>query len=251
MSNEISGSLASYKITPEEPALSVAVPELTPDQFMNKSAQILSEGVQNHYSKEYVTDQLFHLAQDNKNTAESLGFPMDHPAIKKQVAKWYDGRPSNGADPKPAPQAFGVFDRSDKNLSIYHYHPGEGQCSEETPPVQMKAGNNTTNQTGDPYARGSNGPAPNGTYPVQKPIATGDSKSFGPYFFPIGDCGESSTCTGEKAGDIARQRGVGIHAGRSGPEDKTNGCIRTSKEDIVELHEMSQEEPLTEITIQD
>ncbi|MBI2340692.1 MAG: hypothetical protein HYU99_10090 [Deltaproteobacteria bacterium] len=51
-----------------------------------------------------MTDQLFHLAYKNQNMAKELGFPLDHPTIKKQVVeKWYNGRPSNGPDPKPGP----------------------------------------------------------------------------------------------------------------------------------------------------
>lgn len=139
-----------------------------------------------------------------------------------------------------------VFDRSEGTLTVY---PGDHHA--DTAPTTFPAGNNTTNPAGDPYAIGSNGSAPNGTYPVQRPIATGTSESFGPYFFPVGDCGTSSTCSGPNAGDIARQRGIGIHAGQKGPESRTHGCIRLSEENIQTLHEMDATDPLETITIQD
>src|SRR6185437_2229001 len=90
-----------------------------------------------------------------------------------------------------------------------------------------QAGNNTTNPNGDPNTVGSNGPAPQGTFPVQQPVNTGNSASFGNWFLPVGSCaqGQTAPCTGQRGGDIARQRGIGIHGGRRNAQSRTNGCI--------------------------
>lgn len=89
MSNEISDPFSSFKITPEVPSISVAVPELTQDEFINKSAQILNEGVQNYYSKEYVTDQILKLSRENSQTVSDLGFPADYQTIRQKVVEPY------------------------------------------------------------------------------------------------------------------------------------------------------------------
>lgn len=142
--------------------------------------------------------------------------------------------------------SIGVFDRSDGLLYIY---PGEN--GDAGPPVIFSAGNETRNMAGDPYTVDSNGPAPNGTYPVQGPIYTGNSESFGPYYFPVGDCGTSPTCSGPQGGDIARKRGIGVHGGRTGYQRPTDGCIRLNNDDVRTLNEMNAADPLTKITIQD
>ena len=82
---------------------------------------------------------------------------------------------------------------------------------------ETAAGNRTVNPGGNPFTVGSEGPAPTGTWPVGAPVSTGTSISYGPFFFPVG-----------ARGDIARDRGIGIHAGRSGPQSRTQGCIRVS-----------------------
>ncbi len=99
---------------------------------------------------------------------------------------------------------------------------------------RYQAGNRTTNPTGDPNTVGSNGPAPEGTFPVQDPINTGTSESFGPWYIPIGSCaaGAAAPCTGTNGGDVARRRGIGIHGGRSGPQSRTLGCLRMSNSDV-------------------
>jgi RHS repeat-associated protein len=94
---------------------------------------------------------------------------------------------------------------------------------------ETAAGNNTVNPAGDPNRVGSNGPAPSGVFPVQRPvlIPTEDvraTKAYGPAFFPIG-----------QAGDIARRRGIGIHGGRRGPQSPTQGCIRVSDDALRQM----------------
>lgn len=108
------------------------------------------------------------------------------------------------------------------------------------------AGNRTINPTGDPYAVGSNAPAPCGTFPVQPPITVSreEQARFGPYFWPIGAVGPN----GERI-DIARQRGIGFHGGRSGPQSRTLGCIRASNADIIDVYNRTQADRITEITI--
>ena len=107
------------------------------------------------------------------------------------------------------------------------------------------AANKTLNPCGDPNRVDSNGPAPNGTFPVQRSVPMGD-ESYGPYFYPIGAVG----ARGERL-DIARQRGIGLHAGRDSYLHPTHGCIRMNNRDIVDLHNQTQNVPLQVITIGD
>lgn len=112
--------------------------------------------------------------------------------------------------------------------------------------AEYPAGNRTTNPWGDPFSIDSNGPAPPGAYQLQTPIAEPHpSISYGPYFIPIGEIG----LFGSRL-DIARQRGIGIHGGRSGPGSRTEGCIRLSNDNIIDIVEFHQIDPLTEISIE-
>ncbi len=104
--------------------------------------------------------------------------------------------------------------------------------------------NNTTNPVGNPNIINSNGPAPAGTFPVQAPINTGSSISYGPYFFPIGAVNSDGT-----PGDIARQRGIGLHGGRRNHNSRTEGCLRADNADIMDLVSRTAADPLTSITI--
>jgi hypothetical protein len=130
----------------------------------------------------------------------------------------------------------------DSRSSTLYVHPGNRIT--EGPPQTFPAGNNTTNPGGDPYTVGSSGPAPSGTFVVQDPVSTGNSVSYGPYFFPIGAQGAN----GERL-DIARQRGIGLHGGRTGPNSPTEGCIRVSNDTITDLVRIHQADPITSITI--
>ena len=89
---------------------------------------------------------------------------------------------------------------------------------------ETTAGNNTVKPDGDPLEVGSNGPAPWGKWPVGAPISTGTSESYGPFFLPIG-----------APGDVARSRGIGLHGGRSGPQSRTEGCVRSGNAAITEM----------------
>jgi hypothetical protein len=88
-SNEINSSVSPISSDFTEPIMSKASPELGQDEFINRSIQILNEGVANHYSEEYVTNQLLQLASDNKNSAESLGFPTDPLEIRQKIVGPY------------------------------------------------------------------------------------------------------------------------------------------------------------------
>lgn len=145
-----------------------------------------------------------------------------------------------------------IYSREDETLYLLD---GEGNGVDSWP-----AANNTTNPYGDPYEIGSNGPAPNGEWPINGPIVeTGDSESYGPDFIPIGDAGD-----GDDRNDIARQRGLGIHGGREGKKDgkgrtgyeyNTLGCIRMGNSDLKELVELmetySDDDPVDSIVILD
>lgn len=106
------------------------------------------------------------------------------------------------------------------------------------------AGNNTTNPSGDRNTVGSNGPAPQGTFPVQPPVNTTGRPEYGSAFFPVGAVGPN----GERL-DIARQRGIGVHSGRRGYQSRTQGCMRVDESTIQYLLQINQDDPITEITI--
>jgi hypothetical protein len=115
-------------------------------------------------------------------------------------------------------------------------------------PDPILAGNDTINPGGNPNTKDCNCPAPNGTFPLQRPISTAGSLEYGSYFFPVGARGPK----GERL-DIARIRGIGVHAGRTGPRSRTRGCIRVSDDDVRDLYLwyqlLEQIDPITHITI--
>jgi hypothetical protein len=137
----------------------------------------------------------------------------------------------------------GQGDSTKKNVTAnYCSTRGTLQLKDSTGTVvfETAAGNNTVNPSGDPNQPGSNGPAPAGTFPVQPVItipadATATRAAYGPAFFPVGSCGTSASCSGVQAGDIARQRGIGIHGGRTGPQYPTQGCIRVSNQAVQQM----------------
>ena len=136
-----------------------------------------------------------------------------------------------------------VFSREDGTISLLD---GDGNLVDS-----WDAANNTTKPNGDPCTVDSNGPAPNGEWPINGPIVdTGDSESYGPHFIPVGDAGD-----GDDRNDIARQRGIGIHGGRDGHEHVTYGCIRMENDDADELvdwmREHADDDAVKSITIQD
>jgi RHS repeat-associated protein len=131
-----------------------------------------------------------------------------------------------------------VFDRNNNTITIT---TNNGQT------FTYLAGNNTVNPTGNPNQVGSNGPAPNGTYPVQAPVTNPNpAAAYGPIFYPIGQVGPN----GERQ-DIARERGIGLHGGREGFDSPTHGCIRMNNQDITNLSNILRalNDPLTRITI--
>jgi hypothetical protein len=90
------------------------------------------------------------------------------------------------------------------------------------------AANNVTNPKADPYAVGKHSPAPNGTWyvddPIQVPADDPTHKSYGDWKFPVG-----------RKDDIAGQRLIRIHGGRTGYQYQTEGCIRMNDGDIAKL----------------
>ena len=131
----------------------------------------------------------------------------------------------------PLGRSISVFDRSTGTIWVFD---SNGNIIDIYP-----AGNNTTNPNGDPFTVGSKGPAPDGTFPVGAPVPEGDSPKYGPWFYPVG-----------APGDIARNRGIGIHGGRKGPSSPTYGCMRMGNQDIQGMHDQTISDPLVLITIQ-
>ena len=135
-----------------------------------------------------------------------------------------------------------VFDRGSGTLTLYSgsgeyvgtYGDGGTNVVES-----FDAGNFTTNPKGNPNTVGCHCPAPNGTFPVLKPVNTGSSPAYGPYFFPIG-----------APGSLIRRRGIGLHGGRRGPRSPTWGCIRVSNTTIKQLYDYNKIDPIIQITIQ-
>ena len=163
--------------------------------------------------------------------------PIGFEGLDANLYRYVLNNPVNLTDP------FGLssleFNRSTGVILIY---PGNEKT--HGPPIAILAGNRTTNLFGDPNTIGSNAPAPSGTFPVQYPINTSGRAEYGPFFFPIGAIGPG----GERL-DIARQRGIGIHGGRRGPQSRTLGCIRISDNSARLLNEIHQYDPITSIVI--
>jgi len=130
-----------------------------------------------------------------------------------------------------------VFEKAGKILTLYDYN-GE-------PVARYPAGNITIRPNGDPNTVGSNGPAPSGYFPLQKPVNTAGRPEYGAYFFPVGAVDKKG-----RPADIARKRGIGVHAGRKGPESPTQGCIRVGDKTIRELVDWNKIDPIRTITIE-
>lgn len=128
-----------------------------------------------------------------------------------------------------------VFDRSDGTLTII-------PDILVVPVQQFPAGNNTINPGGNPVVPESNGPAPNGTFPIGPLIPTGNdpNSAFGNGFFPIDLPAQIP---------LMPRTGVGLHSGRAnrgGPAARTLGCVRTT-DDAIDL---LRRDPPRIITIQ-
>lgn len=132
--------------------------------------------------------------------------------------------PVNFIDPSGLSSLY--FDNSGGRLFVYP--GGEGTYG---PPQSFPAGNNTTNPEGDPLTPNSNGPIPVGTFPMSRYAdKSHDSLRFGSGIFYI---------------DILQRPGIGVHAGRRGPQSRTQGCIRTNESALDAL----RSDPPTSITI--
>ena len=109
-----------------------------------------------------------------------------------------------------------------------------------------RAANITTNPGGNPNVEGSEGPAPNGVWSVSRvvQVTSGDANNddvddvtqFGGVFIGL---------------NIPTRPGIGIHAGRSGYQSRTHGCIRVNNGVEDELYKIHQRDPITSVTITD
>lgn len=93
------------------------------------------------------------------------------------------------------------------------------------------AANNTTST--------SNGPWPNGTYDYSHYMSHPESGPDGPY-----------GSNGNFVFNVPGRSGMGIHSGRSGPQSKTLGCVRTTDEATEFLRKLHSIDPLQKITVQ-
>ena len=93
------------------------------------------------------------------------------------------------------------------------------------------AANNTTSN--------SNGSWPNGTYDYSHYMPHPESGPNGPY-----------GSNGNFVFDVPGRSGMGIHSGRSGPQSKTQGCIRTTDDATDFLRQLQGIDPLQAITVQ-
>jgi RHS repeat-associated protein len=116
-----------------------------------------------------------------------------------------------------------VYNSSDGTLTIY----SKQGCKVK----QCKAGNNTT--------RKSKGPWPVGNYNYLYHVPHPESGPSGRY----GSCGNFVF-------DVPGRPGIGVHSGRSGPQSRTEGCIRTTDECTKTMLNLNSTDPLTNITVQ-
>lgn len=131
------------------------------------------------------------------------------------------GNPISRVDPLGLSDV--TFDRGSGTITIY-----DNQGNQVG---QYPAGNNTTPT--------SNGPWPNGTYPYSHYVPHPESGPNGPY-----------GSNGNFVFDVPGRTGMGIHSGRSGPQSRTLGCVRTTDEATDFLRELNRTDPLGTITVQ-
>lgn len=129
--------------------------------------------------------------------------------------------PINSIDPLGLSDV--VFDRSAGTISIYD---NQGNQVGEYP-----AANNTTSTSGGPW--------PDGTYNYSHYMAHPESDAKGPY-----------GSNGNFVFDVPGRTGMGIHSGRSGPQSKTLGCVRTTDEATDFLKNLNNIDPLKTIKVQ-
>lgn len=113
-------------------------------------------------------------------------------------------------------------DRGNGTLTIYN--------NQGSQVGQYPAGNNTTSS--------SNGPWPNGTYNYSYHMPHPESGANGPY-----------GSNGNFVFDVPGRTGMGIHSGRSGPQSRTQGCIRTTDEATDFLRNLNSTDPIQTITV--
>ena len=115
-----------------------------------------------------------------------------------------------------------VFDRGAGTITVYS---GTGSQVGQFP-----AANNVTSTSGGPW--------PNGTFAFSHYMAHPESSSTGPY-----------GSNGNFVFNVPGRSGMGIHSGRSGPQSKTLGCVRTTDDATGFLFDLHGSDPLTAITV--
>jgi hypothetical protein len=119
-------------------------------------------------------------------------------------------------------------------LSSLTYDSGNGTLtlynSSGTSVGEYSAGNNTTSD--------SNGAWPTGTYNYLYHTDHPESDANGPY-----------GSNGNFVFDVPDRTGMGVHSGRSGPQSRTRGCIRTTDEGTAAISNLNSTDPLTTITV--
>lgn len=84
MTNPIEQSVIN-KTSFIQQGLGTATTELETGQFLGQVLGILETGIQQNYSTEFMTDQLYELVQKNPNLVGELKFPADYLSIKLDV----------------------------------------------------------------------------------------------------------------------------------------------------------------------
>lgn len=115
-----------------------------------------------------------------------------------------------------------IFNRDSGTITVYTDHGAV---------AQFPAGNNTTSTSGGPW--------PNGTYPYSHYNAHPES---GP--------NDAYGSNGIFVFDVPGRSGMGVHSGRSGPQSKTLGCVRTNDEATDFLRTLHETDPLKTLTVQ-
>ena len=93
------------------------------DQFMKEAFSILDEGIKNHYSKEYVTDQIFELGQKCPELILENPDFKDYSSIKQTVKNYYEQHGNNGKKSRTKAK---VYD-CQKPLSLLKWYDKSGR----------------------------------------------------------------------------------------------------------------------------
>lgn len=87
------GNVPTPPVTKKDP--------VTTEAFLSSVQQLLTEGIQNGYSRDYVSGTIHQFVRENPETARGLNFPAEPSSIRKEIVdSFYDSRKSVGSESK-------------------------------------------------------------------------------------------------------------------------------------------------------